>query len=74
MNGRLIVFALLTLSLLHVRLFAQVPLGNPLSGLETLKNFDAQRASSSDPNWLSGNADARPIASGSTLTPSSWPT
>ncbi len=47
---------------------AQVPLGNPLNGLETLKRFDAQRASSSDADWKHGNADARPIAPGATLT------
>ncbi len=47
---------------------AQLPLGNPLAGLETLKNFEARRASSSDPNWQNGNGDARPIAPGGTLT------
>ncbi len=46
---------------------AQLPSGNPLSGLETLKDFEAMRASSSDPNWRSGNADARPIEPGGTL-------
>jgi len=47
---------------------AQVDLGNPLAGLEQLKHFEAERASSSDPNWQSGNGDARPIAPGGTLT------
>lgn len=47
---------------------AQVSPGNPLSGLETLKNFEARRASSSDPNWKNGNGDCRYIAPGGTLT------
>ncbi|HEX3719702.1 MAG TPA: glycoside hydrolase family 172 protein [Verrucomicrobiae bacterium] len=47
---------------------AQLDPGNPLSGLETLKDFQARRASSSDPNWKNGNADSRPIAPGATLT------
>lgn len=42
--------------------------GNPLQGLSKLKNFEAARASSADPNWRNGNADARPIAVGETLT------
>ena len=46
---------------------AQVSLGNPLSGLEQLKDFEAKRVSSSDPDWRNGNADARPIAPGGTL-------
>ena len=47
---------------------AQFSPGNPLSGLETLKDFETRRASSSDPNWRDGNGDARPIAAGGTLT------
>lgn len=49
---------------------AQSPasLGNPLSGLEQLKDFETHRASSSDPNWKDGNGDARPIEPGATLT------
>ena len=47
---------------------AQSNLGNPLSSLETLKDFQTMRASSSDPNWQNGNADSRPIAPGETLT------
>ncbi|HEX4122476.1 MAG TPA: glycoside hydrolase family 172 protein [Verrucomicrobiae bacterium] len=47
---------------------AQSKTGNPLAGLETLKDFQARRASSSDPNWRNGNADSRPIAPGGTLT------
>ncbi len=46
---------------------AQVSLGNPLDGLEQLKDFEAMRASSSDPNWRNGNADSRPIEPGGTL-------
>ncbi|HEY3914527.1 MAG TPA: glycoside hydrolase family 172 protein [Verrucomicrobiae bacterium] len=48
--------------------FAQSEPGNPLSGLETLKDFQARRASSSDPDWKNGNADSRPIPPGGTLT------
>ncbi len=48
--------------------FAQDSLGNPLGGLEKLKNFETKRASSSDPNWKNGNADLRPIKPGGTLT------
>ena len=44
------------------------PSGNPLDGLDRLKDFETRRASSSDANWRNGNADARPIAPGATLT------
>ena len=47
---------------------AQTDIGNPLNGLETLKDFQTLRVSSSDPNWKNGNADSRPIAPGDTLT------
>src|SRR5215469_15820709 len=47
---------------------AQSDLGNPLNGLETLKDSQAMRASSTDPNWRHGNGDSRPIAPGETLT------
>src|SRR5262245_35726551 len=57
----------LPLVLSTLPLHAQLSPGNPLSGLEKLKDFDAMRASSSDPNWRNGNADARPIAPGGTL-------
>ncbi|MBD3175221.1 MAG: DUF2961 domain-containing protein [Armatimonadia bacterium] len=39
-----------------------------LDGLETLRDFEAQRASSCDPNWKTGNGDNRPIPPGETLT------
>lgn len=42
--------------------------GNPLDGLAELKDFEARRSSSSDPDWRNGNGDARPIAPGDTLT------
>lgn len=42
--------------------------GNPLAGLERQRDFQAMRASSSDADWKNGNADARPIAPGETLT------
>jgi hypothetical protein len=47
---------------------AQFSPGNPMSGLERLKNFESQRASSSDPNWKNGNGDCRPIKVGESLT------
>jgi hypothetical protein len=47
---------------------AQSLFGNPLTDLARLKPFEARRASSSDPDWKNGNADARPIAPGGTLT------
>lgn len=47
---------------------AALDAGNPLDGLATLKDFEARRASSSDPDWVNGNADARPIEPGQTLT------
>ncbi len=47
---------------------AQQESGNPLAGLETLKDFEAKRVSSSDPDWRNGNADARPVEPGQTLT------
>jgi hypothetical protein len=47
---------------------AQLSPGNPLAGLERLKNFESMRASSSDPDWRNGNADARAIKPNATLT------
>src|SRR5436190_20661501 len=47
---------------------AQLDFGNPLGNLAKLKEFQTLRASSSDPNWKSGNGDARPIKPGDTLT------
>ena len=46
---------------------AQLSPGNPLAGLEKLKDFEAMRASSSDPDWRNGNDDSRPIEPGGTL-------
>lgn len=40
--------------------------GNPLSGLEKLKDFDAMRASSSNPDWRNGNGDKILIEPGAT--------
>jgi hypothetical protein len=53
---------------------AQLAQGNPLEGLERLKNFETRRASSSSPDWRNGNGeyngkgDFRPIPPGRTLT------
>lgn len=58
--GALVVFTLDAL--------AQLNPGNPLADLEKLKDFQTLRASSSDPNWTNGNADARGIPAGGTLT------
>jgi hypothetical protein len=46
---------------------AQLSPGNPLTGLEKLKDFEAMRASSCAPDWRNGNDDWRPIAPGGTL-------
>jgi len=48
--------------------FAQGAAGNPLTGLDRLKDFESMRVSSSDKDWGNGNGDARPIAPGTTLT------
>src|SRR5208337_4786637 len=42
--------------------------GNPLDGLDQMKEFESRRDSSSDPNWRNGNADARPILPHGELT------
>jgi hypothetical protein len=47
---------------------AQINSGDPLAGLEKLKDFQTMRVSSSDADWKSGNSDSRPIAPGGTLT------
>ena len=46
---------------------AQLSPGNPLTGLEKLKDFEAMRASSCAPDWRNGNDDWRPIEPGGTL-------
>jgi hypothetical protein len=50
-----------------LRVLAQ-SMGNPLDGLETLKDYETRRVSSSDPDWKNGNGDSRYIAPGGTLT------
>ena len=60
--------SLMALTLCAPLALAQLPTGDPLSGLERLKNFESRRVSSSDENWKNGNGDARPIAPGGTLT------
>lgn len=61
------IIAVLTLTIGIPGLNAQTSAGNPLAGLEKLKDFETMRASSSDANWQNGNADARPIEPGGTL-------
>lgn len=63
---RLFTAALLAVSTSAV--FAQFPTGNPLAGLEKLKDFETRRTSSCDPDWRDGNADMRRIEAGETLT------
>ncbi len=46
---------------------AQLSPGNPLAGLEKLKDYETMRASSCDSDWHNGNADSRPIEPGATL-------
>lgn len=58
---------LLALALSSLTALAQLNPGDPLSGLEKLRNYESKRASSSDPDWRNGNADSRPIAPGGTL-------
>jgi hypothetical protein len=58
----------LALALLGPDAPAEFAPGNPLAGLEKLKQYESRRASSSDLNWRDGNGDARPIAPGGTLT------
>jgi len=60
--------SLLALLVSAASALAQLNPGDPLNGLEKLKDFETKRASSSDPNWRNGNADARPIAPGGVLT------
>jgi hypothetical protein len=47
---------------------AQLDPGNPLSGLEKLKNYETRRESSSDPDWRNGNGDCRWIKPHGSLT------
>lgn len=65
---RLLFAAVAALALSSASVLAQLDPGNPLDGLAHLKDFESERASSSDPNWRNGNADFRPIKPGGTLT------
>ncbi len=47
---------------------AQLSPGNPMSGLEKLKEFEAMRASSSNPDWRNGNGDKVSVEAGATTT------
>src|SRR3974390_1756645 len=64
---RILLYTNIGLALAGFQGSAQIMSGHPLAGLEQLKDFEAMRASSSDPNWRNGNADARPIQAGGTL-------
>jgi len=59
---------LVALTLACASLYAQTSPGNPLSGIERLKDFSTRRDSSSDPNWRNGNNDRKSIEPGATLT------
>lgn len=61
-------FALAAVFLPARSVMGQATTGNPLAGLEQLKSFETMRASSCDRDWHNGNADARPIEPGKTLT------
>ncbi len=67
MKTRFLLIALTGVSL-AVLAAAQPSPGNPLSGLERLKDFSTRRDSSSDPDWRNGNDDRRGIDAGGTLT------
>ncbi len=58
----------LTISAFTAGARAQLLPGNPLSGLERLKDFEAMRASSSNPDWQNGNSDKISIEPGATAT------
>ena len=58
----------LAIGLSATRARAQLSPGNPLSGLEKLKDFEAMRASSSNPDWRNGNGDKISIEPGATAT------
>jgi hypothetical protein len=60
--------SILILALSAGSVLAQLDSGNPLSGLEKLKNFKSMRASSADPDWRNGNGDCRWIKPGGSLT------
>jgi hypothetical protein len=60
--------SILILTLSCSTVLAQLDPGNPLSGLEKLKNFETRRASSTDPDWRHGNGDCRRIKPGGSLT------
>jgi hypothetical protein len=62
------ILSLLILTAAGAAVFAQSPSGNPLAGLEQLKNYESERASSSALDWKNNNGDCRPIAPGATLT------
>jgi hypothetical protein len=47
--------------------FGQAGTGFGLESISTMQDAQSKRASSSDPDWKNGNADARPIPPGETL-------
>jgi hypothetical protein len=60
--------SILILILSGATALAQLDAGNPLSGLEKLKDFKTMRASSSAPDWRNDNGDFRRINPGESLT------
>jgi hypothetical protein len=60
--------SILILILSGATALAQLDAGNPLSGLEKLKDFKTMRASSSAPDWRNDNGDSRRINPGESLT------
>ena len=59
---------MLAVAFVSVPAFGQTSLGDPLGGLELVKEYRTMRVSSSDPDWVNGNGDNRPIEAGDTLT------
>ena len=74
MQNQLIVSRLGSILLVLAATLPLAPLGaqqnfnTAFPDLATLKSYHTMRESSSDPNWQNGNADARPIPPGDTLT------
>jgi len=60
--------ATLVLTLTLALLLGPLAAAGPLDGLDAPKEGRTMRSSSCDPDWVNGNADARPIAPGATLT------
>lgn len=65
--SRKVVFAALAAILVSGAAVAQAGLGFGLQDISIMQDAQSKRASSCDPDWRKGNADARPIPPGETL-------